>query len=242
MVAIRFVLVRPQHPGNIGAAARALANFGWARLVLVDPQCPWPHPEAAQRAVGGRGVVERARVFPTLDAALRGVHFLIGTSRRVGKRRQTFLPLRELGTILTPQPPRAQIAVLFGSEEHGLHSDEVARCQAVMHIPTNRTVPSLNLAHAVALVAYEARQCGANAGTRRAVAGEARASRQQYEALFDHWESALAAIGYFPHGKPTQRMRVLRQLFDRAMATPTEIDFLRGIARQMEWAGKRRGE
>ncbi len=234
-----FILVRPQHPGNIGAAARAIGNFGAGELRLVAPHVPPTHPDAVARAVSGRAILQRAGVFDNLTDALHGCRLVLGTTRRKGQHRQlTALP--ELQNLLTEVGPRTRVAIVFGSEEWGLTNDELQRCHALLTIPTDAARESLNLAHAVAVVAYEWRR--AVVGRRSPVAGKvkcaSRAIATSVEAMYVHLQSALDAIGFFPHGDPVHVMRNVRQLFNRAELTADDVKFLRGLARQMMWAGK----
>lgn len=228
-----FILVRPQHPGNIGSAARALANFGFRSLRLVQPRVAPDHEDAIRLAVGGRAVLRAARTYPDLAAALRGCHFAIGTSRRRGKDR-TLHTLATLHERIPQLEARQRIAVVFGSEEHGLHNDELAQCHDVVTIPSHDECPSLNLSHAVAVVAYELRR----AQSTRKIRPESTpslATASACEQMYTHLHTAFAAIGFFPHHKPTSVMRELRACLSRARLTPQEVRIFRGIARQIMW-------
>ncbi len=230
---VTFTLVRPQHPGNIGSAARAMANFGFRSLHLVAPRHPPTHEDARRLAVGGRTVLTKARVHADVAAALKGIHCVIGTSRRPGKHR-ALQPLAQIQSIVAGLTPRQRVTILFGSEEHGLHNDELAQCNAVVTIPSVDTCPSLNLAHAVAVVAYELRRTLETHSRKRVPTRLA--SVDQREAMFTHLEAALAQIGFFPHQQPEAVMRQLRTCFSRAQLTDQEVRILRGIARQILWS------
>ena len=151
--AVRFVLVRPRNPHNLGAAARALANFGFSDLIAVDPHEPvW---KEAKSAVGGEAVLDKARAL-TLDAALGDRHLVLGTHD--GRRRDgpTRVDLPELAAWLAGRFPRnGKLAILFGPEKTGLDNAALGRCHAALRIPTDAGCPSMNLAQAVAVVAYE---------------------------------------------------------------------------------------
>lgn len=226
-----FILVRPQHPGNIGSAARALANFGFRSLRLVQPRVAPDHADAIRLAVGGRAVLRAARTYPDLAAALRGCHYAIGTSRRRGKDRM----LHTLSTLHERLPSlaaRQRVAVVFGSEEHGLHNDELSQCHDVVTIPSHDECPSLNLSHAVAVVAYELRRAEPNPPARST---PSLATTNACEQMYTHLQTAFAAIGFFPHHKPMSVMRELRACLSRARLTPQEVRIFRGIARQIMW-------
>ena len=157
----RFVLVEPSHPGNVGAAARALKTMGFARLVLVRPRVPHVHedPEACAMASGATDVLASAHIVETLDEALSGVHWSLALSARP----------REYGPpMLTPRvaAQRAceivrtqaqEVALVFGNERVGLSNADVDRCSAIVHIPANPAYSSLNLAQAIQVLAYEMR-------------------------------------------------------------------------------------
>lgn len=227
----RFILVRPLYPGNAGGAARAICNFGWEQLRLVRPAFALPHEEATRFAVGGRAVLQGAQIETNLAAAVDGTRLVIGTSRRAGKRRPNFFPIEELGTVLRDVRPKDAVAILFGSEEKGLTNEELRSCQVIVTIPTVAACPSLNLAHAVALVAYEFRRAMAQAP--QSATRDPLAPVEQLRDLFVHWRHVLDVIEFFPHGQPENVMRRLRHLFGRTQLTQREVGMLRGIARQI---------
>jgi TrmH family RNA methyltransferase len=232
---IHVILVRPQHPGNIGAAARAIGNFGFYSLRLVTPRCDHLVHEAARRSVGGSRILKEAAVFPTVDAAVADCHRLYGTSRRTGRHRQFIAP-GDLATACRAQPSTAHIGLLFGSEEWGLTNKELARCHGIVAIPTSPTIPSINLSHAVAILAshlYAANEPLAGQATE----SPAPVTMEALEAMYGHLEQGLAAIGFFPHGEPFHVMRALRGMLNRAGLSSHEVAMLRGVARQMAWVG-----
>lgn len=227
----RFILVRPLYPGNTGAAARAICNFGWDDLRLVRPAFTLPQEEATRFAVGGVRVLQQVRVETTLAAAVAGTRLVIGTSRRVGKRRPNFFPIDELGNVLRDLRAKDEVALLFGSEEKGLTNEELRTCQVIVTIPTVAACPSLNLAHSVALVAYELRRVVGHKG--RTKNADPLAPIEQVRELDAHWREVLDVIQFFPHGQPENVMRRLRYLFGRTALTQREVGMLRGIARQI---------
>src|SRR6185436_20129236 len=153
---IRVVLCRPTHPGNIGAAARAIKTMGLSQLALVAPKL-YPHPDAIARASGAADVLEAARVCPTLDDALAGCVLAIGLSARhrelVGKVQSA----RDAAVEAIDHAATGEVAIVFGTETFGLTNDDVSRCQTLAFIPANPDYGSLNLAAAVQVVAYELR-------------------------------------------------------------------------------------
>lgn len=161
---MRIVLVRPRDPNNVGAAARAMANFGFEDLVVVDPWEPtW---REAKSAVGASHVLESARSVSTLEEAIGDCHHVIATTAATGRQLSealdpvvAFASMREQGI----EPSRA--AILFGNEKHGLTSEELDRAHAVVVVPTSARQPSMNLSHAVTVIVWEAsRAFGAATG------------------------------------------------------------------------------
>src|SRR4051794_25413544 len=165
---LRVVLCRPTHPGNIGAAARAIKTMGLSQLVLVEPKV-FPHPEATARASGAVDVLDAARVCPTLDDALAGCVLAIGLSARhrelVGKVQSA----RDAAVEAIGHAAGGDVAIVFGTETYGLTNDEVGRCQNLAFIPANPDYGSLNLAAAVQVVAYELRMAAGMSGGYAAV-------------------------------------------------------------------------
>lgn len=240
---VTFVLVRPRYPGNIGSAARALKNMGFSKLALVRPTVLPIHPEARRLAVKAEDLLKKAKVFETIEEATQGLHFLVGTTRRTGKYRRDFVPLPELAGHLPPG--RQKIGILFGAEERGLTNRELALCHLVTTIPTNPDFPSLNLAQAVMIIAYQLAQRW-QSQTPRSHRGEiplsprfppsGLATIDQLEGMYHHLEEMLAKIGFFPHKNAFHMMRTLRQLFGRTGLIDREVRVIRGICRQVSWA------
>jgi len=232
---ITFILVRPRYPGNIGSAARALKNMGFSKLSVVRPSVLPTHPEARRLAVGAEPLLKKTKVFETIEEATRGLHFLVGTSRRTGKYRQDFVLLPELAAHL---PIGQKIGILFGAEERGLTNRELAYCHLVATIPANPDFPSLNLAQAVVVTAYELAHrmnLGANEDKNSYRNVLELASVDKIEGMFQHLEKMLAQIGFFPHKNAFHMMRTIRQLFGRTGLTDREVRIIRGICRQVLW-------
>ena len=227
----RFILIETSHPGNVGAAARAMKVMGFDDLVLVAPRDAGvlARPDALAMASGATELLARACVVDTLADALEGITFACATAmtpRDFGP--PTFAP-RELFATLAPQQQR--VAFVFGSERVGMSNDDVYRCHACLSIPTHPDYGSLNLAQAVQLVAYDWRQAigGFDVTPRTA---EARwADGAAVQGLLAHWQEALEAIGFLDPAAPKKLMPRLNQLANRAQVTQEEIHILRGIAR-----------
>ena len=228
----RFVLIDTSHPGNVGAAARALKVMGFAELVLVAPRQPnlARRQEAIARASGATDVLERTRVVATLAEALDGVTYACATAmtpRDFGP--PTHAP-RELFATLAAEPP-ARVAFVFGGERFGMSNDDVYRCHAVLSIPTHPDYGSLNLAQAVQLVAYDWRQALGGFAVVPRTPPPAHADAAAVQGLLAHWERMLVEIGFLDPAAPKKLLPRLNRLFNRARLTVEEVHILRGIAR-----------
>ncbi|TDY23237.1 tRNA/rRNA methyltransferase [Paraburkholderia sp. BL6665CI2N2] len=239
----RFVLVEPSHPGNVGAAARALKTMGFSRLVLVSPRVPHVQsdPEAIAMASGADDVLASAHVVPTLADALSGVHWSIALTARLREYGPPQWTPRAAAGIAREQAVHGEIALVFGNERTGLSNEDVERCSALAHIPANPAYSSLNLAQAVQVLAYELRTMylsadSSAAAPRAAEEGEpvgARAASDEIESMFTHLESALVAIDFLDPANPKKLMSRLRRLFARSGLEREEVNIVRGIAKHI---------
>ena len=234
---IRIVLVQPSHPGNIGAAARAMKTMGLSRLVLVAPKA-FPHPEATALAAGADDVLDQARIVTTMTEAVADCALIFGcTARRRGVALPE-LPPRAAAERLVAESAHTECALVFGNERTGLDNDDLQRCQAAVHIPTDAVFSSLNLAAAVQVLSYELRVAALDdEGGRSAdplAEGEPPATLGELEGYFDHLERALAAIDFFKGRAPDTIMRRLRRLYHRAELTRREVLILRGVLSDAE--------
>lgn len=226
---IRIVLVETTHPGNIGAVARAMKTMGLSRLDLVAPKPPID-AETLARASGADDVLEHAGRHATLPEALVNCRLVIGASARLRTIDWPLLEPPEAAQRLLAEAAHGEVALVFGRESSGLSNVELARCQALVHIPTNPEFSSLNLAAAVQVLAYELRRAA------RAAHGEQLLDPPRDVATADEMESFHAHLAHtlrvIQFGDPAQShklMRRLRRLFHRASPDRTEINILRGI-------------
>lgn len=230
---IRVVLCRPSHPGNIGAAARAMKTMGLSSLYLVQPK-QFPDPEADTRATGAIDVLDRATVTSSLPEALAGCIFAIALSARqrdlgpvVGQPRETVARLLKEAEV-------GEVALVFGNETMGLTNDEILHCQAAVTIPTNPAFSSLNLGSAVQVLCYECRM-GAFAERPPMVAQGVTpfvspvATHDEIEGLYGHLEAVMTDTGFYNPEQPGRLMPKLRRLFGRTRLEKDEVNILRGI-------------
>lgn len=238
-----IILVEPQMGENIGAAARAMANFGLSELRLVAPRDGWPNPVARTNASGANGIIEGALLFCSVEEAIADLSFVLATTAR---RRDMTKP------VLAPEMAAIQIrdrldegirsGILFGPERTGLESDHVALCDAIVMAPVNPAFASLNLAQAVLLLAYEWYKLvgHSNLGRETAVDPAAREGLQQRRSrmatkaelahFYERLETALDETGFL---KPAERrpimVRNLRNIFARSSLTEQEVRTLHGV-------------
>ncbi|AOV16864.1 tRNA (cytosine(32)/uridine(32)-2'-O)-methyltransferase TrmJ [Acidihalobacter aeolianus] len=230
---IRIVLVEPSHPGNIGAAARAMKTMGLSRLYLVSPE-QYPHAEATARASGADDILASAVVCNDLDAALSGTTLVFGTSARARNLEWPTIPPRAAAEAVTHEP-EGEVALLFGRERSGLTNEELERCHYRVHIPANPNYSSLNLASAVQILCYELALVAdhevVNPQTRETTSevGESFADQIDVERFYAHLEQALVEIDFLDPDNPRQLMRRLKRLFNRTRLLHTEVNLLRGI-------------
>ena len=234
----RFILVGTSHPGNVGAAARAMKVMGFADLVLVKPRCAdvLLHHEAVAMASGAADILVRARVVPSLAEALDGVQVAVATAmtpRDFGPpthNPRDWLPAVAAGA--------ASVGFVFGSERYGLANEDVYRCHAVLSIPTAPDYGSLNLAQAIQLGAWEWRQALGGFAVEARTPDPRLADGSAVQGLLDHWQRGLEHIGYLDPAAPKKLIPRLNQLFNRAGLTQEEVHLLRGIAKAMLETGR----
>jgi TrmH family RNA methyltransferase len=229
---IRLVLAGPRTPGNVGACARVAANFGCTDWVIAAAQCDWSGWDARKLATGAaREVLDGARSTETLAEAVRDCQIVVGFSRRQGRLRKPTIRLPEIAAL----PGR--VALVFGNEETGLSSEELAHCTRLCALPTSAVAPSMNLSHAVAVVlarvfeeiAARPRAAGAADAAAGAAYAGAPARMAEFEAMLGHWREFVSDVGMRTAGNPERMVDSLRRIFARAGLTPREVRALRGL-------------
>lgn len=234
------ILVEPQLGENIGAAARAMANFMLGDLRLVAPRDGWPSNKARASASGAVIVIEEARVFASTAEAVADLNFVYATTARVRDLPKQVVGPREAIAELKARTAAGQATgILFGRERWGLTNEEIALADAIVTFPVNPGFASLNLAQAVLLMSYEWMLAGLSGAlpTREPLPelDLTPASKVELTGLMEHLESALDPTGYFrtPDMKPTM-VQKLRAILQRAGLTKREIDVLRGVVAALE--------
>lgn len=239
---ITFVLVEPKEPGNIGASARAMKNMGFKNLCFVGP----PHiltDEARWFARNSLDILQKAERYDTLADAVKDKALVVGVARRIGKKRGVVLPVDDGARRILEFSGGNKIAILFGREDRGLYNSEIDECGFVMTIPANKEHPSLNLSHAVMVVAYElsmseyrkhnaAEPCRGVSKT-----GEKAVGHGELTSLHERIAEVLALLEYLPRGDRNIKQHIMsniKHFIGRAGLTDWELKMLHGICSQIE--------
>ena len=242
---IRYVLVRTSHPGNIGSAARAIRTMGFERLELVSPH-RFPDPEANALASGADDVLAAAGIHRELVDGLAGSSLALGLSaRRRGVSLPELSPREAAQQVLAAAMRGEQVALVFGNERTGLENEELARCHAMVRIPSVDDFSSLNLSQAVQVMAYEVRlaMLGDELPAPPPEHDEPPADATQMEQFYRHLGQALDDIEFHKGREPTTIMLRLRKLFQRAQPDERELRVLHGIlADAQRMAGLAKGK
>jgi tRNA/rRNA methyltransferase len=242
MTAPAIILSRPQMGENIGAAARAMKNFGLSELRLIAPKCEWPNERAKVLASGAGDIVERASVFENTPAALAGFRLVLATTAREREvLREILTPEAAATRLRTAAAQGLPSAILFGGERAGLDNDDLSLCDAVITIPTAE-FSSLNLGQAVLLLGYEwLKSADATPPARRRATNALPASRAELAGLFEQLEGELDAAQFlFPPAKRDVMVRNIRAMLIRAHLNDQEVRTIRGIIKALV-RGKHRG-
>ena len=230
---IGVVLCETAHPGNIGAAARALKTMGLGSLSLVAPE-RFPDPQAEWLAVGAVDVLRRARVFATLDEALAGSAFTVACTARPREVAVPMVAAREAAVRIVEVARSQSVALVFGNETYGLTAAEVGKCQLLATIPADPDFSSLNVAAAVQVLAYELR-LAALGSTVRSRSGKppVHATHDEIERFYAQLERDLLTAGFLNPRNPKKLMARLRRLFGRTQLEQEEVNILHGVIKTL---------
>ncbi len=222
---ISIVLVDTKTPANIGSTARCMMNMGLSRLILVNPPDD-RDGEAVKLAAGAQEVLENAMISSSLYEAVADHGLVIATSRHSGRMRKNIRTPREMAEIAIPFLQNNRVAVVFGNEVNGLENRDIALCNELIAIPSADTFPSLNLSHAVMIVAYEVFVASQ---TKSEAAAIELAPLQDVEDFYRHFQGTLLAIGFLDQENQERMMFSFRQIFGRARLSVRDVSILRGI-------------
>lgn len=222
---IIFVLVEPQYRGNIGAAARVINNFGFSKIRLIGTV---PRKEDHYLAVHSQEIMENIELFDDLKTAIDDADIAVAMTRRCGRKKKTDFDIRQLPGFLK-QLPRKKTALVFGRETFGLKDEEVELCPVRCQIPTNPAFPSLNLAQAVAIVAYELQQDSNNGRTENYLASQKTVDNYVRQII-----NSISRIGYFENGDPERTHKQLLSTFIKSYTTEENLQFFKNMFHRLE--------
>ena len=248
---VRFIMVSPSHPGNVGSAARAIKTMGFHDLCLVSPQQPEinQQPEAIALASGATDVLQNATITHTLEQALAPTTLAFALTARARVLGPPACDIRQAAHFsqehLADHP--GMVAIVLGTEKSGLTNADIALCQRVCHIPANPHYSSLNVAQALQLAAWELRYALASAQALPLLPttegepepGNEPAPNEKVHAFMQHWEQAITDVKFLDPRHPKKLMPRMRHLFGRTGLTHDEVDMLRGLCTAMIKAAKR---
>ena len=231
---IKIVMVETTHPGNIGAAARALKNMELSQLVLVNPKCPIGE-RAYSRGSGANNILDERVVVDTLPEAVSDCQLVVGTSARLRSLAWPELTPESLAVKVAGLPDDEKVAIVFGREHAGLTNEELKHCNYTVTIPTNPDFSSLNVASAIQVISYEIYKNKLEAGGTGSVnIAEPVADSAELEGYFSHLEQVLISTEFLNEDNPRQMMKRLRRLYQRAEPSKNEVNILRGILSSVE--------
>ena len=236
---VAVVLNQPKLSENIGTTARAAANMGLGRLIVVNPYFLDKHIILAAGTRAAHDLVENMTVKDDLVEALSEFHYVIGTSARQGSHRGPFFNPRTMAAHLTELGSEQRIALLFGPERSGLTTEDLRLCQAVVRIPTaNSKTSSLNLAQAVLILGYELLLAAAEPASEnnRLKPRIKPAPMNEVQAMYDHLEETLVNIGFLPDKNTGHWLMSFKRIFNRSGLTHGDCNLIRGVCRQIKWA------
>lgn len=230
---VRVVLSRPSHPGNIGAAARAMRTMGLSHLYLVEPK-KFPHVDARALAAGALDILNAAVVCETLEEALTGTVLAVAATARIRDLSHEVVDCRTASARLVSETRRGDVALVFGTERSGLTVAEVSMCGLIATIPASTTYSSLNLAQAVQVFAYELRIASESPHSEPALDPVNLATHEEVEYFYEHLERVLHSTGFLNPAQPGRLMQRMRRLFARSRLEKEELNILRGILSAMQ--------
>jgi len=228
---IAIILVSPENPDNIGAAARAVKNMGFVGLRLVAPPENW-RKLAKKMAVSAEDILKNGKEYDSLQDAIQDLGFVIGTTRRLGGHRGTFLSFDKTVSKIRGSSHHQKIGIVFGRESKGLANEDSALCDHLVTIPTDSVYPSLNLAQAVMVMLFA---LSWKRGATEAISHTRALNKREVEVTIEHFEEALKALGYKKGGADLlpRILRTLRGLIKRSGLLEPEAQMIKGLSRKI---------
>jgi tRNA (cytidine32/uridine32-2'-O)-methyltransferase len=231
---ISIVMVGTTHPGNVGAAARAMHNMCINQLVMVSPKCPVGEVAFA-RAAGAHSILDQRLTVDTMEEAIQDCELVIGSTARSRSLSWPKLSPSDMAKKTWSLDDKSKVAIVFGREHSGLTNEELQLCNYMVSIPTNPDFSSLNVASAIQVMCYEIYKTLDEGQAIESLAlDEPTATSFDLEGHFNHLEQVLLKTGYLNPAKPGQLLQRLRRLYQRANLSKNEVNILRGILSSVE--------
>ena len=237
---ISIILVEPQGPINIGSVCRAMMNFGFTNLRLVNPTKHYKSLLAKKMALSAFSVLEKAPVFNDLQSALSDIQVAFGTTRRFGKYRKNFFTPSGAAVKLQESYPEISCALVLGPEDTGLETKDLDLCQHFITIPTHESYPSMNLSHALSVLLYEVALKSDTGKNFFNPAPKKLADGYEIEQMFDHMKESLVNIDFLDRLNPDHLLRTFRRIFGEAGLSSRDVRILRGLMSRIDWTEAQR--
>ncbi len=235
-----IILVEPQGPINIGSVCRAMMNFGFTKLRLVNPTKHYKSLMAKKMSLTAFNVLENALIFDDLAAALFDIQIAFGTTRRFGKYRNNFFTPSNAAKKMNQEYQDVHCALVMGPEDTGLETKDLDLCQHFITIPTNDGYPSMNLSHALSVLLYEVSLKSDIEGKFSDPAPKKLASGDEIEQMFAHMRESLVSIDFLNPTNPDHLLRTFRRIFGAADLTSRDVKIIRGMMARIDWTEKQR--
>ena len=228
---IKIILIQTFHPGNIGAAARAMKNMGLSQLILVNP-VDFPSEEATARAGQATDILDKATIVNTLEEAIQDCALVVATSARDRSITLPALTAQQAGLKLVNECQQSPVALVFGRERMGLHNSDIQQCHMQVNINASADYPVLNIAQAIQILCYEIFQ--SSSSIPRDTDKEIFPVNQELEYFYQQWESTLQESGFLQDSSSNQAMTIFRALFRRARPNKKELKLLIGATNSLK--------
>lgn len=237
---LTVILVEPQGPINIGSACRAMKNFGFTRLRLVNPTPDYMNLQAKKMALTAFHILESAKIFDTLKDALSDIQTAFGTTRRFGKYRKDFFTPEGAAKKMADPGSGDRMALVMGREDTGLETKDLDLCRHFITIPTHDDYPSMNLSHSLAVLLYEAALVSDTGNKFSDPAPKKPATGKEMEHLYAHMRKTLLDIDYLDPQNPDHLLHTFRRIFGEAGLTSRDVRILEGLMSRIDWTEQQR--
>jgi tRNA/rRNA methyltransferase len=235
-----IILVEPRGPINIGSVCRAMMNFGFTRLRLVNPTRHYQSLLAKKMSLGAFSLLENALLFDDLASALADIQVSFGTTRRFGKYRKHFLTPAAAAKKITREYPKTTCALVMGPEDTGLETKDLDLCRHFITIPTHDAYPSMNLSHALAVLLYEISSSSDGNRDSAALPPKKLATGTETEQMMDHMRESLLNIDFLDPNNPDHLLRTFRRIFGVSGLTSRDVRIIRGLMSRIDWTEDQR--